>query len=600
MTLNSDNLLGQADPTLIEALLAEIQDEIDYREGRRTDIPEPPEPHPLTHEEWPNRSYVMVQRWRHRTLAKLNADPSMVENLYSNDPIKFICHWCDVYEPRNAAKNLPTRMPFLLFKRQAELIQFYHACMVGDGNGLVEKSRDMGATWCGVAYSVWLWRFVPGAAVGWGSATANKLDRLGDANSIFEKIRLTIRGLPPVFLPKKFKEGKHLMHQRIMNPDNGNSIIGDIGNNIGRGGRTRIYFVDEAAYLEHPELVEASLSENTRTRIDISSVSGPGTIFHRTRQSGVEWSPGGKIYTDRANVFLLDWRDHPEKTEEWAAQRKRSFEAKGLAHVYAREIERDYAATQTGTIIKPEWVDAVFNAHLKLQRDFTEGPNFAALDVADGGAAVNALSIAEYRLVKQVEMWHARDTAVTARKAIQLCRPYAPIQLQYDCIGVGAGIKSEANRLIDMGLMPENIELIPWRAGDPVLEPHERLVANDENSPTNGQFFLNLRAQAWWKLGQLFYNTYRAVVEGEEFDIKDMIAIDTSKIDISVQHRLRDELVQVTSTAATAKMKMVIDKQPEGAPSPNLADSLVMCMFPMPRERPGSINFFAAPVIVSG
>ena len=597
-----DGFLGQADPTLIEALLAEMQDELDFREGRLKEQVDPPEPRPLTHEEWPKRNYVMVQRWRHRMLGKLQQDPSMIHNLYGpgvpDAPIKFICHWCDVYEPRNAGKKLPTRMPFLLFKRQAELIQFYHACVIGDGNGLVEKSRDMGATWCGVGYSVWMWLFIPGSAIGWGSATANKLDRLGDASSIFEKIRLTIRGLPPIFLPKKFKETKHLMHQRVTNPDNGNAITGDIGDNIGRGGRTRIYFVDEAAYLEHPDAVESALSENTRVRIDISSVSAPGTVFHRTRQTGVEWSPGGKIYTDRANVFLLDWRDHPEKNEEWAAARKKAFEAKGLAHVYAREIERDYAATATGTIIKPEWVDAVFNAHLKLERSFDEGPQTAGLDVADGGAAVNALSIAKFRLVDHISMWHARDVAITARKAIRECENRGPIELQYDCIGVGAGVKSEANRLRDMGLLPDDILLTPWRAGDPVLNPHERLIPNDEKSPMNGQFFLNLKAQAWWNLGRLFYNTYRAITEGEQYEIKDMISIDTSKIDITIQHKLRDELIQVTSTAATSKMKMQIDKQPEGSPSPNLADSLVMCMFPMPREALGSVTNFFAPVIV--
>lgn len=598
----NDNFLGQANPTLIEALIAEVEDEIAYREGRIPNPVDPPEPRPLTKEEWPSRNYVMVQRWRHRTLAQLEQNPSLIWEWYSQDPVRFICHWCDVYEPRNAAKGVPTRMPFILFQRQAELIQFFHACVLGDGNGLVEKARDMGATWCGVAYSTWMWLFVPGATVGWGSATAGKLDRLGDASSIFEKIRLTIRGLPKVFLPHKFSEKKHLMHQRILNPQNGNSIIGDVGDNIGRGGRTRVYFVDEAAYLEHPEAVEAALSETTRVRIDISSVSAPGTIFHRTRQSGVEWKVGGEIYRDRANVFLLDWRDHPEKTEEWAAQRKAHYESKGLGHIYAREIERDYAATQTGTIIKPEWFDAACNAHkvLGLVDEFQAGKSSAALDVADGGAAVNACTVVKHRLLKVVEFWHARDIAITARKAITLVRPFAPIDLQYDCIGIGAGVKGEANRLADMGLMPDGVRLIPWRAGDPVLDPHEKIVKNDPKAPTNHQFFLNLRAQAWWHLGRLFHNTYRAVREGEKFDVDEMIAIDTESIDITTLHKLRDELVQVTASAATAKLKMGIDKQPEGAPSPNLADALVMAMFPMPSTAPGSVSMFGAPILVRG
>lgn len=596
-----DGFLGQVDPNLIEALLGEIEDEIKHREGSEERHEEVPEPRPLTHEEWPTRSYALVQRWRYRRLNDFIREPALIQQNYADDPIRFICHWLDIYEPRNAGKNLPTRMPFLLFKRQADLINFFHACVVGDGNGLVEKSRDMGATWCGVAYSVWMWLFVEGAQLGWGSANANKLDRLGDANTIFEKIRLTVRGLHPIFLPRGFNDAKHLMHMRVVNPATGNSITGDVGDNIGRGGRTRVYFVDEAAYLEHPDMVEAALSENTRTRIDISSVSGPGTVFHRTRQAGAEWRPGGKIYQDRANVFIFDWRDHPEKTEEWVEKRRKSLESKGLAHVFAREIGRDYAATQAGVIVQPEWVDAALNAHNKLELGaevFENGRTTAGLDVADGGAALNALVVAKFRLVKLAATWHARDVAITARKALIMCEPYGPLDLDYDCIGVGAGIKSEANRLVDMGLMPAGIQMIPWRAGDPVLEPHEKIIKDDEKAPTNAQFFLNIRAQAWWHVGRLFHNTYRAVKEGERFDIEDMISIDTSNIDLSILHKLRDELSQVTASAATAKMKMAIDKQPEGAPSPNLADAFVMALFPMPTTPVGLASAFASPIIV--
>jgi len=603
-----DGFLGRADPTLIKALLSEIEHELEVREKGERALEDVPEPRPLKREEWPTRDYTLVQRWRYRRIADFMKNPDLIVDEYSNDPIRFICHWLDIYEPRNAGKGLPTRMPFLLFQRQAELIQFFHACVLEESNGLVEKSRDMGATWCGVGYSVWMWLFVNGTTIGWGSANANKLDRLGDSNSIFEKIRLTIRGLAEVFKPTGFHENKHLMHMRITNPENGNAIIGDVGDNIGRGGRTSVYFVDEAAYLDHPELVEASLSETTRTRIDISSVSGPGTIFHRTRQSGVVWKPGGKIYKDRANVFLLDWRDHPEKDEEWAAARKAAFEAKGLLHVYAREIERDYAATATGVIIKPEWFDAAINAHKKLDLDFTKGRTTAGLDVADEGAAVNACVVAQHRLVSECQHWGARDTAITARKALIICKPYAPLDLQYDCIGIGAGIKAECNRLKDMGLMPEGINLVPWRAGDNVQDPFERVIKNDDKSPMNRDFFLNLRAQAWWSVSRLFYNTWRMVtqhrVDSEEeevtFDPSEMIAIDASKIDTGTLHRLRDELIQVTATQATQKLKMAIEKAPDGAPSPNLADALIMALFPMPRVVTGSTSAFVAPRIIRG
>lgn len=520
-------------------------------------------------------------------LARLLEDPSMVENLYARDPVKFMCHWLNVYEPRNAGKtDLPTKMPFLLFKRQETLIHFFHACVVEEGNGLVEKSRDMGATWCGVGYSVWMWRFVPGSAIGWGSATSDKLDRLGDPGSIFEKIRLAIRDLPPVFLPKKFRDDD-LMHKRVINADNGNSITGDIGDNIGRGGRTRLYFVDEAAYLEHAAAVEAALSENTRVRIDISSVSAPGTVFHRSREAGAEWSPGRPIAKDRANVFIMDWSDHPEKNRDWADTRKAQFESKGLGHVYAREIERNYAATIEGSIIKPEWIDAALDAHKKLglEKQFADGPKYAGLDVGDGGLDSNALSVREHRILRRLKQWKVRDTAITARNAVKECNDFLPLELNYDAISIGSGIKSETNRLRDEGLLPPGLIVIPWNAGAAVLNPHEHIIPNDTNTPKNKDHFANLKAQAWWNMRQAFYYTWLVVTQGvavTSFQINQLVSIDTEAInDLTLIHKFRDELSQAIP-ALTGKMKTGVDKAPDGVASPNMADSCVMCFFPMP------------------
>jgi hypothetical protein len=40
------------------------------------------------------------------------------------------------------------------FPRQREFIQFLYACLRAPAHGLIEKSRDMGATWLACAFSV--------------------------------------------------------------------------------------------------------------------------------------------------------------------------------------------------------------------------------------------------------------------------------------------------------------------------------------------------------------------------------------------------------------------------------------------------------------
>jgi hypothetical protein len=78
-------------------------------------------------------------------------------------------------------------------RRQREFIEFLYACLQAPAHGLVEKSRDMGATWLACAFSIWLWLFWKGAAIGWGSRKQPLVDQLGDPDSIFEKMQMLIR-----------------------------------------------------------------------------------------------------------------------------------------------------------------------------------------------------------------------------------------------------------------------------------------------------------------------------------------------------------------------------------------------------------------------
>jgi phage terminase large subunit len=205
---------------------------------------------------------------------------------YRNDPVAWINHWAVTYDPRNAGSDVPTLLPFVLFPKQAELAEFLLELLQAQANGLVEKSRDMGATWLCCAFSVWLWLYWPGAAIGWGSRKEALVDKIGDPDSIMEKIRIIIRHLPRFMRPPTFDEKEHMPFMKIVNPETGATITGEAGDNIGRGGRKLIYFKDESAHYERPEKIEAALSDTTNCQIDFSSVNGLGNVFHRRREAG--------------------------------------------------------------------------------------------------------------------------------------------------------------------------------------------------------------------------------------------------------------------------------------------------------------------------
>jgi len=531
---------------------------------------------PVTTNEWPI-NYVEVFAWRQQQLLKLRAAPSLVAGAltyYASHPIEFINHWVNTYDPRNAGKSVPAKLPLVLFQCQADLVTFLWACLKGEEGGLVEKSRDMGATWVCSAFSAWLWLFVPGAAVGWGSRKEALIDKLGDPDSIFEKIRLIINGLPRFFLPAGFTPGDSMHFMRIVNPVGGATITGEAGDNIGRGGRKLIYFKDESAHYERPEKIEAALSDNTRVQIDLSSVNGLGNVFHRRREAGADWT--GEIVPGRTQVFVMDWSEHPAKDQEWYDARKVKDEADGLSHIFAQEVDRNYSASVEGVIIPAEWVRAAVDAHLKLDIPDT-GPWGSALDVADSGGDTNAQAGREGVILRFVEEWGARDTAMTARHSITNIEDLGPVDLQYDCIGVGAGVKGEANNLADQGILDKDIHFVPWNAGSAAQNPNGRVIDGDEDSPKNKDFYANLKAQAWWELRNRFYRTWRAVTEGADYDADCLISIDSA---IPMLRKLEKELSQATISRGPS-LRLIVDKSPPGTKSPNMADAVVMAFWPI-------------------
>lgn len=543
---------------------------------------QPWKPHALTGDEWPP-NYRAVYAWRLNVIDKFQRDPSLIKDAkayYADHPAEFIMHWMDTYNPRLKGNKW---VPFVFFERQEEFIHFLHELIEDQENGLVEKARDMGLTWLGCAYSVWAWLFVKDNAIGWGSRKEILVDKIGDPDSIFEKMRLIVKRLPAIWLPSGFEPKRHATHMKLINPENGSIVAGEAGDNIGRGGRKNAFLKDEAAHYERPEKIEAALGDNTNVQVDISSVNGLGNVFHRRREAGKDWVAGEKIESGFTRVFVMDWRDHPEKTQEWYDERKAKYEREGMAHVFAQEVDRNYSAAIQNTVIPYEWLQHCVNAHLKvpyLKMPFDEIPNVwqAGMDVADEGLDRNALSIRQWIIWRSVEEWGDRDPGNAARKAIAACREHKGITCQYDSIGVGATVKSEFNRLIDEGTIERHVvNFVPWAASAGVQNPYDRIIEDDEESPYNRDFFGNLKAQAWWSFRTRCYKTFKAVTEGTVYPADDLVSFDGS---MPLLHQLLKELAQPT-LGTNQGLRQIINKKPDGTKSPNLADAGIMMYFPI-------------------
>ena len=519
---------------------------------------------------------------------------------YYKDPkhaVDFIADWGMIQEPRNPSDT--TIIPFQPFQHQYKTIDFILDCYTNRSRGLIEKSRDMGITWICCALSIWFLLFQQGISIGWGSRKESSVDSIGNMDSIFEKMRFFLRNLPSEFIPFQMDLDKDMSFMRIVNKHNDSSITGEVGDNIGRGGRKTLYFKDESAHYLRPEAIEASLTSNTDVQIDLSSVHGTGNVFHRKRMAGEEWM--NKVANRaKTQVLILDWREHPHKTQQWYDEEKERYESEGLGTVFSSEIDRDYSASVLGVVIHQKWITAAIGLaeDLKIKKNHMLR---SGLDVADDTRHGDKNALCHIRELENpdnvdktkqgleiafVYEWGERDTVATAKLANKLCLEESSPKLYYDSVGMGAGIRAQFAEMKRQGER-NLVSIFPWAGSHKVLRPHEFLSGTPQTLKNNDGFsapgvrnkdyFHNLKAQAWWTVGQMFFRSYQ-LRQGHSIE-GDFISI-SKEIKESLQTKIIDELSRPTYKRSISTEKIIIDKSPDDQRSPNIGDSIVIACFP--------------------
>jgi hypothetical protein len=518
--------------------------------------------------------YTKVWEWRVALLTKLRANPGSFEvfkDYYKRNPAAFMSHWSSTFDPRNADIGLPTSFPFVLFDKQEEWCDWLLERWRSREPGLIEKSRDMGMSWLCVGMACTLCLFNKGITIGFGSRKEEYVDKLGDPKSLFWKARMFM-----ATLPIEFRGGWdikiHAPHMRILFPDSGSSITGESGDGIGRGDRKSIYFVDEAAHLERPALVEASLSATTNCRIDLSSAAGMANPFAQ------------KVHSGKHKVFTFHWRDDPRKDQAWYDKQINDLDPVTLA----QEVDINYSASVEGVVIPQMWISAAIDACSKLGIVPT-GATTGALDIADEGIDLNAFGAKKGVHLFQMKSWSGKggDTLLTTEKAFMLSEEFDVDMFQYDSDGIGAGIRGDI-RLINARRKSQNIreiKALPYRGSGEVIDPEKPAIGGDkERTPRlNKDYYKNRKAQAWWSLRRRFEYTWRAVTKlnlNEKIDYDNIISIDSKLPELP---KLLMELPQATYTITT-EGKILIDKTPDNTRSPNLADAVVMLYSPVKRS----------------
>lgn len=261
------------------------------------------------------------------------------------------------------------------------------------------------------------------------------------------------------------------------------------------------------------------------------------------------------------------------------------FLSKTILKVIAAAKERDpdkFKKTYLGepdedgsnTIIKRAWIKAAIDAHKKLGFPAV-GARRIGFDIADSGDDNCATVCAHGSIAYTCEEWHAKeDELIESYTKVYRQAEKENLEITYDAIGVGAAAGSKFKEI--NATENKKISYQKFVASDGVIDPTKEY----EDKILNKDFFLNIKAQAWWQVADRFKNTYNAVEKGMKFDIEEMISISS---DMPNLEKLIKELSSPKAERGSnnlSKVESKDDMKKRGIPSPNIADAFIMAFSP--------------------
>lgn len=237
----------------------------------------------------------------------------------SRDILFYLNTFVYTYDSRLVKGNQAPKLPFITYPYQdAVLMSLLGA--VGEHDVLVEKSRDMGASWMLLMLIEWMWHFsefpVTFLCV---SRKEDLVDRKGDPDCLFWKLDFILSHQPGWLRPLMERKSMHFGNEDTGSTIDGDSTTGDVA----RGGRRTAIILDEFASVENGQEVLSATADATNCRLFNSTPKGVGNAFYNIRQTCED-------------VLTLHWSVHPVK----AAGLSYGQDGKPTSPWYEAEVKR--------------------------------------------------------------------------------------------------------------------------------------------------------------------------------------------------------------------------------------------------------------------
>jgi len=245
-------------------------------------------------------------KWRVAVHRRTMKDPKFRNALRAccaADPIFFLNGFGWTYDPRGLTpdKQRPfPKIPFILYPFQEEALAWL-IDHIGRRDGLIEKSRDMGASCLCISAVSWYWLFRPLQSFLLVSRVEEYVEKSGNPKALFWKFDYLIDNLPQWLRPLGYNHNAHRMKMHAENPENGSVIDGESTNKrVARGDRRTAIILDEFAAVETGDQVLSSTRDATPCRIFNSTPEGIANAFYKMKCSNID-------------KLRLHWTTHPLK-----------------------------------------------------------------------------------------------------------------------------------------------------------------------------------------------------------------------------------------------------------------------------------------------
>jgi hypothetical protein len=203
------------------------------------------------------------------------------------------------YNPRKVQREEKVG-PFLSWDFQDKAIRKILESVEKQRDLVIEKSREMGASWMCLIAMEWLWHWH-----GWQKFLCISRNEAAvdddDPDSLFWKLDFMHRYMPKWFLPG---DGQGIRRRRLFfgNDANGSSITGQASTGkAGVGGRATAMFIDEFSQIDEDFEVLHRTSDTTGSRIFNFTHLGLDTAAYHISQS------------PDFDKLRLHWTQHPDK-----------------------------------------------------------------------------------------------------------------------------------------------------------------------------------------------------------------------------------------------------------------------------------------------